>query len=73
MKIMVAALTTLALVGCGSERENDKPRYGNSGLPTNCRALIQANIDGVIAGTYTAYEALGSIDRNCSANGPLWP
>ena len=75
MKILTVTVLAAALAGCGleSEKWNDKPRFADSGLPTNCRALIQANLDGYISGAYTPAEALGSIGRNCSANGPPWP
>lgn len=35
--------TTVALTGCDS---NSKPTYGEeTGLPKNCRAIVQQNID----------------------------
>lgn len=51
---------------------NAEPRYGSYGLPKNCRALIQANLDGYESGQFTAKEALASIDRNCGSDGLIW-
>ena len=51
---------------------NQKLRYGDTGLPKNCRALIAENIRGHNLGTYTAEGALYSIDRNCGAFGYIW-
>lgn len=63
----------VAFAGCGDQSaSNDKPRYGQSGFPSNCRALVQANIDGWRAKQYTAEEAMYSLERNCGATGKLW-
>ena len=51
---------------------NAKPTFGSSGLPKNCRAIIQGNLDGWHSGHWTAEEALASIERNCGANGISW-
>lgn len=51
---------------------NQTPTYGDSGLPKNCRALIQDNIMNYKNGNYTSEEALNSIERNCGANGYIW-
>lgn len=74
MKVIAIAVVALALAGCNNDAaKNDEPRYGKeSGLPTNCRALIQANINGFRSGTYTPQEAFASIERNCGAYGALW-
>lgn len=75
LKIRVLILSSLiGFAGCAdSSRQNDKPRYASdSGLPTNCRALIKEGIDGVRAGRYSAAESLASIDRNCGEFGHLW-
>lgn len=75
MKIFVTILASvIMLTGCfENEKSNDKPRYGkDTGLPTNCRALVQANIDGFRNGTYKANEIIDSLERNCGANGYTW-
>lgn len=51
---------------------NEKPIYGDTGLPKNCKAIIQANLDGWHTGAYTAPEVLGSIERNCGPSGYSW-
>ncbi len=51
---------------------NQEMRYGASGFPKNCRALIAVNVNGVFDEKYSAEEALHSIDRNCGANGYIW-
>lgn len=73
MNRCLAVVLLMALSACGDQSAlNDKPRYGESGLPSNCRALVQANIDGWRAKQYTAEEAMYSLERNCGAAGALW-
>lgn len=55
-----------------SKDSNSAPTYGPTGLPKNCRAIIQANIDGVNAGQFPAEDALNSISRNCGRYGYGW-
>jgi hypothetical protein len=62
-------LICMLLVGCDP---NAKASYGDTGLPKNCRAIVQANIDGYRSGQSTAEEAMGSLERNCGANGYSW-
>lgn len=50
---------------------NSKAEFSN-GAPSNCRALIQANIDGWRAGEFKAKNILASIEKNCGAMGELW-
>lgn len=51
---------------------NKEATYGKSGLPKNCRALVQANIDGLRSRAYTVEEALASLERNCGRHGYNW-
>lgn len=51
---------------------NQSSKYGDTGFPKNCRALISDNLSGFATGKYTAEEALYSIDRNCGPNGYIW-
>lgn len=51
---------------------NARLRYGDSGLPKNCRAIIKGNIDGYNSGEFSAAAALDSIDRNCGEFGYSW-
>lgn len=68
-------IVLLAVVTGGCSRlgdPNDKPTYGETGLPKNCRAIVQANIDGYRSKQYTADEAMSSLERNCGASGYSW-
>ena len=61
------------LAGCVRGDPNAAPEYGQtSGLPKNCRAIVQANVDGYRSGAYTAEEAMNSLERNCGASGYSW-
>lgn len=51
---------------------NIEARYGETGFPVNCRALIADNIAGYELNLYTIEEAMGSINRNCGINGIIW-
>ncbi|HNV23387.1 MAG TPA: hypothetical protein PKH98_00695 [Candidatus Omnitrophota bacterium] len=51
---------------------NQSFKYGKTGLPKNCRALIAENLKGFQLGGYTAEDALDSINRNCGPNGLIW-
>ena len=66
------AITILSIFLIGCSKPNSKPIYGDTGLPKNCRAIIQANIDGWRDKNYSAAEAFSSIERNCGANGYSW-
>ena len=68
-------LSLAALSGCQAicTDPNAQPIYGEeTGLPKNCRAIVQANVDGYRAGQYTADAAMASIERNCGATGYSW-
>lgn len=53
--------------------DNKEARYGKSyGLPENCRAYVQAAVDGYRNKTYTADEAMTGLERNCGAYGHTW-
>ncbi len=64
------ALLVLLLAGCGDP--NERPIYGDTGLPVNCRAYIQVAIDGYRSRQYTADEAMAGLERNCGAHGHAW-
>lgn len=60
----------LALVACDP---NAKAIYGEeTGLPKNCRAYVQASVDGYKEKKYTADEVMAGLERNCGAHGHLW-
>lgn len=72
MRALTLAIA-LALPSCGSGDPNLEPRYGEeTGLPKNCRAIVQANIDGWRSGEYTAQATMDSLERNCGRNGYSW-
>ena len=70
IRILITFSLALILIGCG--KSNSKPTYGDTGLPKNCRAIIQTNIDGWRKGNYSAEEAMDSMERNCGASGYSW-
>lgn len=73
-------LTTVVIVGvlafwAGTKTQNDPnslPTFGKTGLPSNCRALVQMAVDGWKNKVYTASESFASLERNCGAYGQLW-
>lgn len=70
--ITVIFLAALGLPSCSGD-PNLEARYGEkTGLPKNCRAIVQANIDSWRAGEYTAEAVMDSLERNCGKNGHSW-
>ena len=71
------AATLVAILASGCDK-NSEPQYGDSGFPSNCRALISAAIDDWNKSSGTPEEfavmrgSLESIDRNCGKSGHLW-
>lgn len=80
MRYLLLICTTFIFVGCSDP--NSKPTYGESGLPKNCRALVQANIDMYksLDKSHENYEEflveldgiMNSLERNCGTNGHAW-
>ena len=68
MRLCIVVLL-IFLAGCDN---NQNLKYGETGFPKNCRAIIKANIDGYHSGEYSADEALNSINRNCGEFGLSW-
>ena len=65
--------TALAMASCQQFDPNSKPEYGKeTGLPKNCRAIVQAKIDGYRSKQFTADEVISSLERNCGAHGYSW-
>lgn len=52
--------------------KNATPTYGETGLPSNCRAYVQYAIDSYKQGLYNADETMQAIERNCGKDGWLW-
>lgn len=68
--IVLSLIAVLASTGCDP---NSEPTFGEkTGLPKNCRAIVQANIDSYRAHEFTADEIMSSLERNCGANGHSW-
>jgi hypothetical protein len=64
-----------ALMGYSSAPGNPNAtvKYGEtSGLPRNCRAIVQLNIDGYKNKIYSADEVMSSLERNCGTYGMSW-
>ena len=69
-KAAYVLLSAVMLSGC--DDSNSKPTYGESGLPKNCRAIVQNAIDEWRKGNYSTEDTMSSLERNCGANGHSW-
>jgi hypothetical protein len=70
-------LIIVLIIGFGIGRytapdPNAIPTYGKTGLPKNCRAVIQTNLDAWEAKQYSADAIFSSIARNCGVTGQSW-
>lgn len=72
MRALAILLAPLAIAGCQLGDPNSEPVYGKTGLPVNCRAYVQASIDGYRDRRYTADEAMNGLERNCGLHGASW-
>lgn len=70
--LVAAALACCALTACDRLDPNSKPVYGESGLPANCRAYVQAAVDAYRMKQYTADETFFGLERNCGLYGQAW-
>lgn len=53
--------------------DNKKAVYGDTfHAPVNCRAYVQATIDGIRSEKYTFDDAINGLERNCGINGQAW-
>jgi hypothetical protein len=70
----VAALLIGVMVGrmTAPGDPNSSPTYGDTGLPKNCRAVVQSSIDAWQLKQYSADDIFASLSRNCGANGYSW-
>lgn len=71
-KILAFSALALALAGCDQLDPNAKPKYGDTGLPVNCRAYVQAVVDGFRSRQYNAEQSMAGLERNCGLNGSAW-
>jgi hypothetical protein len=62
----------LFIGGFVAQDPNAKARWGATGTPVNCQALIAENIRGWKTGEFAPENALNSIDRWCGLFGQLW-
>lgn len=73
MKIWEILFLTFVLSACTQQDDNAKAVYGERmGLPVNCRAYVQASIDGYRENQYSADAAFNGLERNCGINGAAW-
>lgn len=70
MKKLILIISVLMFSGCS--KPNSKPAYGETGLPKNCRAIIQNAIDEWRKGHYSTEDTMDSMERNCGENGYSW-
>lgn len=71
MKKILILLAIMSISACSSD-PNDEPKYGDSGLPSNCRSYIQVSVDAWRAGEYATEETMNALERNCGVYGQLW-
>lgn len=72
-RLIVLGSVASALGGCKLGDPNAQPEFSeSSGLPKNCRAIVQANIDGYRTGEFDADGVMDSLERNCGAHGYSW-
>lgn len=57
---------------CACQQDNQGATYGDSGLPSNCRAYVQYAIDAYRKQEYSADDTMIGLERNCGSNGSLW-
>lgn len=70
--LLICAIS-IALPSCGPADPNLAPSFGEkTGLPKNCRAIIQTNIDAWRSGEHTTEDVMDSMERNCGAHGHSW-
>lgn len=66
-------IITLAIFLTSCADNNSKPKYDNStGHSANCRAYIQANIDGWRNKSQSTEDTMNALERSCGINGTLW-
>ena len=51
---------------------NKTLKYGDTGFPKNCRAIVHENYKGYQSKEYTPDEVMESINRNCGQFGISW-
>lgn len=79
MKTLIMMFSLIALTACSNDDYNSKAVYGDTGLPKNCRAIVQANIGMYKQTAYsdssydqklrTVDDVMQSLERNCGSHG----
>ncbi len=73
--VILAIIATAIGFAIGRETAPDPnavPTFGNSGLPKNCRAIIETSIREWEGKVYDAEAAMNGIRRNCGRYGKSW-
>ena len=53
--------------------DNKEAVYGDTfRLPVNCRAYVQASVDGFRSGELNAPDVINGLERHCGAYGNTW-
>lgn len=70
----IVAFIIFAMAQWGSYFDDNKivRNGGDFGLPDNCRAYVQATIDGIRSQEYDVHSGLAGLERNCGRFGNLW-
>ena len=72
MKKLIVVAALAAMSGCGKPDPNSRAIFGESGLPSNCRAYVQFAVDSYRAKQYSADQVFVGLERNCGINGISW-
>lgn len=74
IKYLILILVTIAtfFIGWLTGDPNRSLKYGDTGFPKNCRAIVYENYKGYQSKKYTSDEAMESINRNCGQFGTSW-
>ena len=69
-QVVMCVLAPFVLVSCGGD-PNARAEYDGE-YPANCRAYVQASVDGYRRGEYSADDTFVGLERNCGEAGQLW-
>ncbi len=71
IRLFALSIALMALAGCSSD-SNNKPEYGDSGYPSNCRAYIQESVNVYRSGEERVDDIIDGIESHCGAYGDMW-
>ena len=69
-KAVIIGSILIGLTACS--KPNSKHTYGETGLPKNCRAIVQNAINEWRKGNYSTNDTMDSLERNCGEKGYSW-